>query len=237
MYPESQPLDGITCTRLRGIFYNMLKEQEQFERAERAKRLVQARKAAGIKGPKEIADRFGWPINNYKAHEAGRNGFGIADAKKYAEAFGVNLKWLQFGVGLPTDKDDDPAVVTDVPKVSWVSAGELAEQPAVESFQDFPTEPAIDLPDGQWIALEVEGNSMNKISPPGSIIFVNLRDKRLVPNALYVVADETGAATYKRYRPNDRPPFQPASYEDVPPPEFKGAVHIVGRVRRSIIDM
>ncbi|MDC7743425.1 MULTISPECIES: S24 family peptidase [Rhizobium] len=215
----------------------MLKDQEQFEREERAKRLVMARKNAGFAGPKAIVDRLGWNANVYKAHESGRNGFGIADAKKYARAFKVNLNWLQFGTGNALDPDELPVSVADVPKISWVSAGQLSEQAPITDFSEFPTVAALDLPDGEWIALEVEGNSMNKISPPGSIIFVNLRDKRLAPNALYVVADETGAATYKRYRPNDNPPFQPASYEDVPPPEFQGAVTIVGRVRRSIIEM
>lgn len=227
----------MTCTLIWGIFYIMLKDQEQFEREERAKRLVMARKNAGFAGPKAIVDRFGWNANVYKAHESGRNGFGIADAKKYARAFKVNLNWLQFGAGNALDPDELPASVADVPKISWVSAGQLSEQAPITDFSEFPTVAALDLPDGEWIALEVEGNSMNKISPPGSIIFVNLRDKRLAPNALYVVADETGAATYKRYRPNDDPPFQPASYEDVPPPEFQGAVTIVGRVRRSIIEM
>jgi SOS-response transcriptional repressor LexA len=215
----------------------MLKEQEHFEKEERAKRLVEARKAAGFAGPKAVADRFEWKINNYKAHESGRNGFGLVDAKRYAKAFNVNLKWLQFGIGQPDDADDDPPGVTDVPKVSWVSAGELTEQAGVERLTDFPTVAAIDLPDGEWIALEVEGNSMNKISPPGSIIFVNLKDKRLAHNACYVIADETGAATYKRYRQNEKPPFQPVSYDKIDAPIFQGQVTVVGRVRRSIINM
>lgn len=237
MYPKSQALLGITCTLIEGIFCNMLKDQEHFEKEERAKRLVEARKGAGFTGPKAVVDRFEWNINNYKAHESGRNGFGIVDAKRYAKAFGVNLKWLQFGIGLPTDADDEPATVTDVPRVSWVSAGQLVEQDQVTDLANYPTEAAIDLPEGEWICLEVEGNSMNKISPPESLIFVNLKDKRLVPNGCYVVCDETGAATYKRYRPNEKPPFQPASYEDVAPPKFQGAVSVVGRVRRSIINM
>ena len=78
---------------------------------------------------------------------------------------------------------------------------------------------------------------MNKISPPDSLIFVDLNDRRLVSNACYVIADETGAATYKRYRPNDKPPFQPASYEDIPPPRLEGAITVIGRVKRSMIDM
>ncbi|MCF1449415.1 transcriptional regulator [Agrobacterium vitis] len=216
----------------------MLRGQEHFERQERAKRLIEARKAAGLSGPKAIQERFpDWSINNYKAHESGRNGFGIADAKRYAKAFGVNLKWLQFGIGLADDADDDPVSVLDVPRISWVSAGQMGDQEQITDLSDYPTETAIDLPDGEWICLEVEGDSMNKISPPGSIIFVNLRDKRLVPNGLYVVADETGAATYKRYRPNDDPPFQPASYNNVEPPTFRGAVNVVGRVRRSLIEV
>ena len=78
---------------------------------------------------------------------------------------------------------------------------------------------------------------MNKISPPESIIFVNRRDKRLVANACYVIADENGATTYKRYRPGENPQFQPASYDDVKPPKLQGAIKIIGRVRRSIINM
>ena len=95
----------MTYTLEWGIFYIMLKDQEQFEREERAKRLVMARKNAGFAGPKAIVDRFGWNANVYKAHESGRNGFGIADAKKYARAFKVNLNWLQFGTGNALDPD------------------------------------------------------------------------------------------------------------------------------------
>ncbi|MFB7144995.1 S24 family peptidase [Agrobacterium deltaense] len=215
----------------------MLRDQEKFERDERAARLKWARERANFKGPKAVVDKIGGNVNNYKAHESGRNGFGLVDAKRYAKAFGVNLKWLQFGIGFPDDADDDPAPVTDVPKVSWVSAGELTEQAGVERLTDFPTVAAIDLPEGEWIALEVEGNSMNKISPPGSIIFVNIKDKRLAHNACYVVCDETGAATYKRYRQNEKPQFQPVSYDEVDPPKIHGQVTIVGRVRRSIINM
>lgn len=217
----------------------MLDKLEKREREERAARLLSARKAAGFPGPKAVADKFGWNINNYKAHESGRNGFGLSDAKNYARAFGVSLQWLNFGLGEPDDPDVPPAQIIDVPSVSWVTAGEMADQEAVVDLVDFPTIPAVDLPAGRWIALKVERNakSMNKISPPESVIFVNLADRRLVPNACYVITDERGRVTYKRYRPNDDPPFQPASYDDVEPPELEGAITVVGRVKRSMIDM
>lgn len=69
----------------------MKQSVEQFERQRRAERLVAARKGAGYTGPKKATDQFGWNLNNYKAHEQGRNGFGQADAEKYAQAFKVAL--------------------------------------------------------------------------------------------------------------------------------------------------
>lgn len=140
--------------------------------------------------------------------------------------------------------DIDPAFGTDpgntlidVPVITWVSAGEMQE--TIVDLTEFPTVPAANLPAGDWIALRVgaDNNSMNKISPPESVIFVNRKDKRLVANGCYVIADEQGRATYKRYRPNEKPPFQPASYDNVKPPKLEGAISVVGRVRRSIIEL
>lgn len=177
--------------------------------------------------------------NMRRAVKAGKEqGASIRTLEKLAPVLRTTTAWLTDEIG-PEEAVGgyEPIAPIDVPLISWISAGQLADQDGITDLSDFPPVPAVDLPDGDWIALRVDGPSMNKISPPDSIIFVNRRDKRLVANACYIVADETGAATYKRYRPNDDPPFQPASYEDVPPPAFSGAVHVVGRVRRSIIDM
>ena len=215
----------------------MKNTDKRAERDNRAARLKMARERADLGSYRKLATRFGWNENTYKSHEQGKSSFDQVDARKYAKAFGVSLQWLFMGVGAPDDADDHPTHFIDVPLVSWVSAGALTDQDGVADLADFPVVTAVDLPEGDWIALRVDGNSMNKISPPDSIIFANRRDKRLVPNACYVVADETGAATYKRYRPNMEPPFQSASYEEVAPPAFKGATTIVGRVRRSVIDL
>ncbi len=66
-------------------------------------RLRQARKNAGFKGAKSAADHFGWPESSYRAHEkagedtpSARN-YGLDDAEKYGEAFGVNPRWLWNG--------------------------------------------------------------------------------------------------------------------------------------------
>ncbi|MDM7851839.1 LexA family protein [Pseudochrobactrum kiredjianiae] len=169
-----------------------------------------------------------------------RNGKDQGASIKTIEAIAPILKtsstWLLDGTGNEEGDYHRPSML-DIPLISWISAGELSHQDAAIHFDEFPTIQAINLPEGDWIALRVSGSSMNKISPPDSIILVNRADKRLVANGCYVIADEAGQATYKRYRPNEDPPFQPASYKDTPAPKLDGAIKIVGRVRRSIIDM
>lgn len=127
-----------------------------------------------------------------------------------------------------------------VPHISWVSAGNLAAADGI-GRAEIKDAPRISLPglapDGEWIALTVKGDSMDKVSPPDSVIFVNLKDRRLVENACYVIAEETGEATYKRYR---KGVFGPASMnKKLKPikPKSGVAIHIIGRVRRSLLSM
>jgi len=204
-------------------------------------RLRKAREDAGYPTPSEAARALPRLINRNTliSNENGNREVSRKAAEKYAKAFGVSAGWILYGDGHADDGPgaDDLPVFTDVPLISWVSAGQLRDEDAVVDLSEFSTVTTADLPTGDWIALKVDGPSMNKISPPDSIVFVNRRDKRLVANACYIIADETGAATYKRYRPSEKPPFQPASYDDVKPPKLEGAITVVGRVRRSIIDM
>lgn len=133
----------------------------------------------------------------------------------------------------------DAATLVSVPQVSWVSAGALAMPDAEIMTEEFPVilEPGLD-PDGDWIALRVDGDSMNRISPHDSIIFVNRKDKRLVPNACYVIGDGEGGATYKRYRPPNS--WEPVSTNLAHQPFVLRSgtePDIIGRVRKSILSM
>ena len=137
-----------------------------------------------------------------------------------------------------TGRGDAPSAKDSrrVPVLSWVSAGQMARD---EGQQDIIGEAdAADLDiKGQWIALRVEGDSMDRISPPGSLIFVNLADRRLVTNACYIITNGDGEATYKRFRANP-PRFEPVSTNPAHEPIFPdGDPVVLGRVRRSVIDM
>jgi transcriptional regulator with XRE-family HTH domain len=153
-----------------------------------------------------------------------------------ARALGVTVAELDENFG---GEADFSAVAA--PLISWVSAGAL-EKPEipVSGVDDMKRATTVGLdPKGQWIALRVKGDSMDRISPPDSLIFVNLKDRRLVPNACYVISDEDGGASYKRYRPS------PARWEAVStngkhkPYLVKGdhGPRIIGRVKRTVLDL
>lgn len=156
----------------------------------------------------------------------------IETIQKLSKALGKPPEWLAFNIG-----DDAYQGTVSVPVISWVSAGAFQAADTVVDTSDFPHVEISGLPEGDWIALDVEGDSMDRISPPGSRIFVNRRDRRLVPNGCYVIATEQGEATYKRYRSSpDR--FEPVSVNPAHEPIFPdGVVKIIGRVRLSMLEM
>lgn len=129
--------------------------------------------------------------------------------------------------------------VVRAPVISWVSASKLVVPDAVLDEDDAPTAYAMGLDQrGDWIALRVDGTSMDRISPPDSIIFVNRKDRMLVPNACYVVTTEDGEASYKRYRPNpDR--WEPVSTLEHPTlyADQGLSLKIIGRVRMTTLLM
>lgn len=154
--------------------------------------------------------------------------------RSWAERLAPHLRTTAMRIMFP-DVLSPPASTQRVPLISTVSAGVMMRDDLVD--EAIRTLAITDLPAGDWFALQVEGDSMDRISPPESIILVNRKDKRLVTNACYVIADQHGNATYKRYRPNpDR--FEPVSTNPSHEPIFPDhEAPVVGRVRRTILDM
>jgi phage repressor protein C with HTH and peptisase S24 domain len=157
--------------------------------------------------------------------------------EKLAEVLGVSVQWLLGGEGNIAAPDAPPAQPKlRVPLISWVSAGVMAFPDVAEETLGWVEEAGLD-PNGDWIALRVVGDSMDRISPPESIIFVDRKDQVLVPNACYVISNGDGEATYKRFRPNPMR-FEPVSTNSDHEPIYPTREPlIVGRVKKSIINM
>lgn len=159
------------------------------------------------------------------------------NATKLAEVLGVSVEWLLTGQGsAPAHNPARLGARVDVPLISWVSAGKMSFPDISDEIIGHVQEGDLD-PEGDWIALKVVGDSMDRISPPESIIFVDRSDKVLVPNACYVISNGDGEATYKRFRSNPMR-FEPVSTNPAHEPIYpRQEPLIVGRVKKSTIQM
>lgn len=185
-----------------------------------------------------LADAVGTAKQNVSRHRAGERELTVDWANRYAPPLGARPEDLL--IFPPKDElATAPAKgkTLAVPLLSWVSAGRLSENAGVTRANVRKTLLAAGLPKGDWIALEVEGDSMDRIAPPGSIIFVDRSDDRLVAGRYYVFATESGDATFKQYRSKpDR--LQPYStnpdHETIHP---RTELVVIGRVRRVVNDL
>lgn len=133
----------------------------------------------------------------------------------------------------------EAAHITHVPLLSWVSAGALKEPTSQIPIHDVPLLAFADLGRGDYFALKVEGDSMDRWSPEGSTIVVNRADRTLVAGKPYVFSLR-GETTYKLWQPDDPPYLQPHSINPMHKPMFlrrKRDFEVIGRVKRSVLDL
>lgn len=193
-----------------------------------AENLRRLRKAAGL-SQAALAEKAGVSQQLVSQLENNRN-FSTTELPGLAYALGVPVHEID-GAYTP-DMSGIPTIA--VPLVTWVSAGGLMQQDV--GVDRLSTLHFTDLPPGDWIALRVHGESMNRISPDGSTIIVNRRDKTLVSKKCYVIDDGEGNATYKRYR-SDPDRFEPVSTDDFATLFPDNTPTIIGRVYRSIMEL
>lgn len=215
---------------------------DQRMRSAQGERLMIARKAAGYPSMNAASEANGWPSSTYRAHETGKRTMGQDDAERYARRFKtlgarVTAKWILFGDGGEPEHSPEHTEIVRVPLVSWVSASMLAETETIVSHFDGRRIPVCDLPSGEWIALKVCGDSMDRVAPDGSVIYLNLLDKKLVRNGLYVFS-ERGEATFKRFIDKPVQRLEPYSTNPIHEPIYpRRELTVVGRVRRVVFDM
>ncbi len=139
--------------------------------------------------------------------------------------------------GRVANKGAQASRFVSVPIVSWVSAGKLME-PAITPPDDAPKLAVADLGEGDFFALKVSGTSMDRISPDKSIIIVNRAARALQDGKPYVFCIR-GEVTYKLWRsqPPRLEPYTTDPSNETIYVDRRHAVGVVGRVRRSILDL
>jgi len=219
-------------------------------------RLIRARKHAGFDTGSAAAEALGVKEPTYLGHENGSRGF-KGKAELYARRFGVSLEWLLTGRGAmerrSTQADlrsedvaagfegtkNDAATTAALPLVAWVNAGKLADVDTQLPTKRIRLDLVSDLGSGDFFATKVEGDSMNLLSPEGSVLIVDRNDRVLVTGRRYIFSIR-GKTTYKEYVADDPPYLAPQSTNPKNRPiliKKKSDVEIVGRVKRSLLDL
>jgi len=130
--------------------------------------------------------------------------------------------------------DERPA--RRVPVIDWVSAGQMVD-PRVQPPAETQTIEIGGLPPGDYFATRVKGDSMDRISPDGSMILVNRSERDPVKGRRYVFA-RRGETTYKRFEV-DPLRLEPESTVPANKPIFPKSDEeweIIGRVRLTLMD-
>lgn len=127
--------------------------------------------------------------------------------------------------------------IVRVPLLDRVTAGKL-RQPLSQIPHGRDYLLLTDLGRGNFFALTVDGDSMDRLVPNGARIIVDESDKTLVTGKAYVISNR-GEASLKLWKPNP-PRFAPSSFNPTYEPIYvksKDAAEkmVVGRVRRAII--
>jgi SOS-response transcriptional repressor LexA len=157
--------------------------------------------------------------------------------REIAAALRTTDAWLLWAEG-PIEPVPTPEDFTRIPLLAWVSAGKLADPGSEIPVEDVPLLAFADLGRGDFFALKVVGDSMDRVSPEGSTIVVNRTDRQLVAGKCYVFSVR-GETTYKRWNP-DPIYLAPFSTNPAHSPIFikrKKDLEVVGRVRRTVLDL
>ena len=205
-------------------------------------RLQQAIKDGGYSGPTEA-----WSLNRRTlgiskdlviSNANGNRPISRKAALAYSKAFGRSPGWYLYGNEETGDLDLARPMV-EIPLISSVAASRLKEQEGVSPADVERYLHADDLPAGDWVALTVEGTSMDRLAPDGSVIIINRADSTLLDGRYYVFSVDNGAATFKTYRRNPErlQPFSTNPDHMSIPVKGDTDLYVFGRVRRVIQDV
>lgn len=151
---------------------------------------------------------------------------------KLAQALETTTEYL-LGASVPAPS---PKEARTVPIIAWVAAGALADV-STQIPEGTETIEISGLPAGDYFATRVSGDSMDRLSPPGSLILVNRAEREAIRGRRYIFS-RRGETTYKRFESNPRR-LVPESTNPMHEPIFPNSEEewtVIGRVRMTIFD-
>lgn len=149
---------------------------------------------------------------------------------------GKMLEKLAAAVRLPVGTLLISGNIRSVPLISSVTAGGLIS-PTIQIAGEHPRIEISTLPPGDYFATKVRGDSMDRVSPEGSVVFVNRQETDPLPGRRYIFS-RGGETTYKRF---ERDPLRlvPESTNHANEPIFPKSEEewiVIGRVRLTLLN-
>ena len=200
-----------------------------------ARKLVEALKFAGISQAdlaRQLTDKLGRSIDR-----AAVNKMVLTHPKKGQKPRKISadeMLAIEEITGFPLTAHSS-AQITNVRILSWINAGKLKDVQSIMPADIKGIIPVAGLSPGDWVAFEVEGDSMDRVAPPGAFICVDRNDRALVDRKFYVFSTPDGSATFKRYRsdPDRMQPFSNNPEHETMRP--KDDIDVFGRAHCVIV--
>lgn len=151
--------------------------------------------------------------------------------EKVAKAHGVEASEIFGGVAPARDG------AKIIPIIDSVAAGRLTD-PNSQISGEHQTIEISGLPPGDYFATRVDGTSMDRLSPPGSLILVNRAERDLIRGRRYIFTHR-GRTTYKRYEVEPlrlEPETTDPSLNHTIYPKTDDEWLVIGRVRLTLFD-
>lgn len=192
------------------------------------------------RGVSWLAEQIGTNRQNVTRWAKGQRKLTVPWAKKIAphlNSTASELLQVEIPAGRKVIKKSKSEAI-EVPLISWVNAGKLSREDGVRPV-DIEKYVLADLsPKGDWIALQVTGDSMDLVARDGAVLFVDRKDDRLRDNGFYVFTLDDGSTTFKRYRAGTPARLQPYSRNpDHETIATSDDMRVIGRVKRTVLDL
>lgn len=165
-----------------------------------------------------------------------KQSFSAAKQPLVAQALQWSVSELQ---GPPSRRASSSAPkLVMVPLIDIVVAGKLKSPSSQIPVEDVPLLAFADLGRGEFFALTVQGDSMDRYSPDGSTVIVDKADRALLNGRCYIFALK-GETTYKMWQGGNNPHLAPYSTNPSNKPIFfkPRDLEVIGRVKRTLLDL